>query len=43
MQGANEALATNASTLALKPIYELLGQGGILERFRAQGYSVEGP
>jgi uncharacterized protein YbaP (TraB family) len=43
MQGADEALATNASTLALKPIYELLGPAGILERFRAQGYVVEGP
>jgi uncharacterized protein YbaP (TraB family) len=43
MQGADEVLATNTSTLALKSIYELLGQGGILERFRAQGYAVEGP
>jgi uncharacterized protein YbaP (TraB family) len=43
MQGAAEALATNASTVALKPIYELLGPGGILERFRAMGYVVEGP
>jgi uncharacterized protein YbaP (TraB family) len=43
MQGAQEALATNSSTLALKPIYELLGPTGILERFRAMGYVVEGP
>lgn len=43
MQGAQEALTTNASTLALKPIYELIGTGGILEHFRAQGYLVEGP
>jgi uncharacterized protein YbaP (TraB family) len=43
MQGADEALATNASTLAIKPIYELLGPEGILERFRAKGYAVEGP
>jgi uncharacterized protein YbaP (TraB family) len=43
MQGAQEALATNASTVALKPIYELLGPAGILERFRAMGYAVEGP
>jgi uncharacterized protein YbaP (TraB family) len=43
MQGAEEALTTNASTLALKPIYELLGSGGILEHFRALGYVVEGP
>jgi uncharacterized protein YbaP (TraB family) len=43
MQGAEEALIANASTLALKPIYELLGSGGILEHFRAMGYVVEGP
>jgi uncharacterized protein YbaP (TraB family) len=43
MQGAQEALATNVSTLALKPIYELLGPAGILEQLRAQGYVVEGP
>jgi uncharacterized protein YbaP (TraB family) len=43
MQGAQEALAANTSTLALKPIYDLIGPGGILERFRAQGYVVEGP
>jgi uncharacterized protein YbaP (TraB family) len=43
LQAADEALATNLSTLALKPIYELIGPGGILERFRAKGYVVEGP
>jgi uncharacterized protein YbaP (TraB family) len=43
MQGADEALATNTSTLALKSIYELIGPGGILERLRAKGYTVEGP
>jgi len=43
MQGAEAALASNASTLALKPIYELLGANGILEKFRALGYTVEGP
>jgi uncharacterized protein YbaP (TraB family) len=43
MQGAQEALATNASTLALKPIYELLGTAGILEHLRSMGYVVEGP
>jgi uncharacterized protein YbaP (TraB family) len=42
MQGAQEALATNSSTLALKPIYELLGPSGILARFRTMGYVVEG-
>jgi uncharacterized protein YbaP (TraB family) len=43
MQGAQAALASNASTLALKPIYELIGPDGILDRFRSLGYSVEGP
>jgi len=43
LQGAEEALATNTSTMALKPIYELLGPDGILEHFRALGYVVEGP
>jgi hypothetical protein len=43
MQGADEALAMNTSTLALKSIYELVESGGILERFRAKGYVVEGP
>ena len=43
MQGALDALSTNQSTLALKPIYELMGSNGLLERFRAQGYLVEGP
>jgi uncharacterized protein YbaP (TraB family) len=43
MQGAQEALTKNESTLALKPIYELLGPTGILEHFRQMGYAVEGP
>jgi uncharacterized protein YbaP (TraB family) len=43
MQGAIDALSKNQSTLALKPIYELLGSGGLLEHFRALGYQVEGP
>ena len=43
LQGANDALSKNTSTLALKSIYDLLGPHGILERFRAQGYQVEGP
>jgi uncharacterized protein YbaP (TraB family) len=42
MLGAEQALLMNASTLALKPIYELLGPEGILEHFRAMGYVVEG-
>ena len=43
MQGAQDALAKNESTLALKPIYELLGPAGILEHFRQMGYVVESP
>jgi uncharacterized protein YbaP (TraB family) len=43
MQGAEAALASNASTLALKPIYELIGPAGILDEFRSLGYTVEGP
>ncbi|HEX3835889.1 MAG TPA: TraB/GumN family protein [Steroidobacteraceae bacterium] len=37
------ALMNNRSTLALKPIHELLGPHGVLAAFRARGYEVEGP
>jgi uncharacterized protein YbaP (TraB family) len=37
------ALANNRSTLALKPIHELIGTRGILAAFKAKGYEVEGP
>ncbi len=37
------ALANNRSTLALKPIHELIGSRGILAAFKAKGYQVEGP
>jgi uncharacterized protein YbaP (TraB family) len=37
------ALANNRSTLALKPIHDLLGPRGILAMFKARGYQVEGP
>jgi len=37
------ALANNHSTLALKPIHQLLGARGILAAFKAKGYEVEGP
>jgi uncharacterized protein YbaP (TraB family) len=37
------ALANNRSTLALKPIHELIGTRGILAAFKAKGYAVEGP
>ena len=38
-----EALAKNSSTLALKPIHDLLGPRGVLAGFKARGYEVEGP
>lgn len=37
------ALTNNRSTLALKPIHELLGPRGVLAAFKANGYEVEGP
>jgi len=37
------ALANNRSTLALKPIHDLLGTRGVLAMFKAKGYEVEGP
>ncbi len=38
-----EAIARNRTTLAMKPIYDLLGPGGTLAVLRAKGYKVEGP
>jgi uncharacterized protein len=38
-----EALATRRTTLAMKPIYDLIEPGGVLATLRAQGYTVEGP
>lgn len=37
------SIAVHRTTLAMKPIYELLGPGGTLATLRAKGYSVEGP
>jgi uncharacterized protein YbaP (TraB family) len=37
------ALTSNRSTLALKPIHDLLGPQGVLAAFKAKGYAVEGP
>jgi uncharacterized protein YbaP (TraB family) len=37
------ALTNNRSTLALKPIHDLLGARGVLAAFKAKGYVVEGP
>jgi uncharacterized protein YbaP (TraB family) len=40
---ASRALEKNTSTVALASMEELLRENGILARFRAQGYKVEGP
>lgn len=40
---AEVALANNRSTLALKPIHDLLGTHGVLATLKAKGYQVEGP
>lgn len=40
---ATTALENNQSTLALRPIEDLLGADGVLSQFRAAGYVVEGP
>jgi len=38
-----DALAKNRTTLATKPMYDLIGAGGTLATLRAKGYAVEGP
>lgn len=43
MMAAEDALRSNPSTLAMSPIYDLLGDKGALARLRAAGYQVEGP
>ncbi|MGC3980321.1 MAG: TraB/GumN family protein [Steroidobacteraceae bacterium] len=40
---ALKSLAGNRSTFGMRPIDELLGEGGMLVRFRAAGYQVSGP
>jgi uncharacterized protein YbaP (TraB family) len=40
---AEAALANQRVSFAMRPIYELLSAQGPLARFRAEGYSVEGP
>ena len=40
---AESALDRNRTTLAMKPIYELMAPDGILASLRAKGYAVEGP
>ena len=39
----DQALANNRSTLALKPIHELIAPHGGLAALKAKGYVVEGP
>lgn len=41
--GLEDALARNRTTLATKPIYDLIGPDGTLATLRAKGYTVEGP
>jgi len=43
MRAVEQALNVNRSTLAMNPIYDLLGGSGGLAKLRAAGYSVEGP
>jgi hypothetical protein len=40
---AEWALMTDRVSFAMRPIYELLAADGPLARFRAEGYTVEGP
>lgn len=37
------ALATRRTTVAMKPIYDLIAPDGVLAKLRAEGYTVEGP
>lgn len=40
---AEEALAANATTLAILPMRELLSSGGVADQFKAKGYTVFAP
>ena len=40
---AESLLSRNRVSFAMRPIYELLDSAGPLARFRAEGYTVEGP
>jgi uncharacterized protein YbaP (TraB family) len=40
---AETALASDRVSFAMRPIYDLLAADGPLARFRAEGYTVEGP
>lgn len=39
----DSALTKGPPTLAIKPIYDLLGETGVIERLRAKGYQIDGP
>jgi uncharacterized protein YbaP (TraB family) len=41
--GVEAALNGGQPTLAVRPIYELLGANGTIEKLRARGYRIEGP
>jgi uncharacterized protein YbaP (TraB family) len=43
MTAAQSALERHRVSFAVRPIYDLLSHDGPLERFRAQGYRIEGP
>ena len=43
LQAVDAALATNASTLALRPIQDLLRPDGVLQALQRRGYRVEEP
>ena len=43
MAAAESALERHRVSFAVRPIYDLLSHDGPLERFRAQGYRIEGP
>jgi uncharacterized protein YbaP (TraB family) len=42
-RGVENALDKGPPTLAVKPIYDLLGANGTIEKLRAKGYRIEGP
>jgi uncharacterized protein YbaP (TraB family) len=43
LEAAEQALATNRTTLALQSMDRLLGPEGLLAHFREKGYTIEGP
>ena len=43
LQAVDAALATNASTFALRPIQDLLRPDGVLQALQRRGYRVEEP